>query len=112
MKILLSIFIIFLSATTGSYASDKQDTNGFDTACNIFKEASQKNLSPVDLGQYIEERLKSMPEQNAKQDVIELYDVLFQAEPSRRYSLFRESAEHILKRKWHCESIKQIYEMK
>ena len=83
--------------------------NGFDTACSIFEEASKKDLTPEDLGTYIEYKLKSMPEQKAKQDVIELYDVLFQANPAFRYKLFKESAEHSLKREWHCSPIRKLY---
>lgn len=112
MKALLPLLFISLSTIPCSHASDTPDVNGFDTACDIFKQASQKNLSPEELGQYIGDRLKSMPEQKAKQDAIDTYDVLFQATPALRYQLFKESAEYSLKRKWHCEAIKKIYDMK
>ena len=109
MKRIFSLIFPFLFLLVIS-CSENIEKNGFDTACNIFKEASQKNLSPVELGQYIEEQLKAMPEQRAKQDVIDLYDVLFQASPSMRYKLFKESAEQTLQREWHCDSIKEIYD--
>ena len=101
------ILILLLVSCSGNKYNIKN--NGFDTACHIFKEASEKNLSPEDLGTDIEHKLKSMPEQKAKQDVIELYDMLFQADPALRYKLFKESAEYTLKREWHCSSIRELY---
>lgn len=112
MKRIFSIISIYLLAISCNGGSANIENNGFDTACNIFGEALQKNLSPVELGIFIEDKLKAMPEQKAKQDVIDLFDLLFQADPSLRYQLFKESAEYSLKREWHCDSIKELYELK
>lgn len=95
-----------------SESKENIQQNAFDTACNIFEEASQKQLPPIELGEYIEDKLKTMPEQTAKQDVIELYDALFQAAPSSRYQLFKDSAESVLKKEWECQSIKLLYDIK
>lgn len=103
MKRALSIIVLLLPLIS---CSEKLEENGFDTACDIFAEASQKNLSPEELGKYIEDELKAMPDQKYKEEVIGLYDAIFQVEPSQRRQVFRESVELTLKREWHCEALK------
>lgn len=85
------------------------NSNGFDSACLIFKEASKKNLNPEELGNYIATELDNMDEQVASKDVKEVYHALFNVNPGQRYSLFKQSAETTLKRSWDCPAMKDLY---
>lgn len=88
--------------------SDTSNTNGFDTACKLLSEGVKRNLSPEELGQYISDGLISMPNQEAKIEVIEAYHALFNADPALRYQLFKESAEMTLGREWSCPAMEKL----
>jgi len=90
--------------------SMQKSTNGFDSACLIFQEASTKNLNPEKLGSYISGELDKMDAQPASEDVKEVYHALFNVDPTERYGLFKESAERFLERNWDCSAMKELYQ--
>ncbi len=85
-------------------------SNGFDAACNIFEEAGTKNLSPIELGAFIDSRLNDMSDLPGKEEVKSVYHALFNVDPAERYLLFKESAEISLKHDWDCAAMKAIYQ--
>ncbi len=103
-RTILFFMVIFLIS-----CSIEKTTNGFDSACLIFQEASKKNLSPEDLGSYIAGELDKMEKQPSSEDVKEVYHALFNVDPANRYELFKESAEAALKRNWNCQIMKKLY---
>ena len=88
----------------------EKPTNGFDSACLIFQKAATKNLTPQELGNYIADEFDKMKVQMASEDVKEVYHALFNVEPTKRYGLFKESAEITLNRSWDCEAMKDLYQ--
>jgi len=104
--ITLSAIIFLISCSMGT---SLDSTNGFDSACQIFKEASTKKLNPEELGNYIASELDNMGKQFASKEVKEVYHALFNVSPSQRYKLFKESAETTLKRNWNCQAMKDLY---
>jgi hypothetical protein len=99
------IFLVSCIATHTQTVS-----NGFDAACNIFEEAGTKNLSPIELGAFIGSRLEDMSDLPGKEEVKSVYHSLFNVDPSKRYMLFKESAEISLKHDWDCAAMKEIYQ--
>ena len=105
-SITLTAIIFLMSCSMGT---SPKSTNGFDSACQIFKEASTKNLNPEELGNYIATELENMGDQLASKEVKEVYHALFNVNPTQRYSLFKQSAEITLKRNWDCQAMKDLY---
>ena len=104
--ITLSAIMFLISCSMGT---SPNSTNGFDSACQIFKEASTKTLNPEELGNHIATKLDNMEDQFASKEVKEVYHALFNVSPNQRYKLFKQSAETTLKRNWHCQVMKDLY---
>lgn len=88
---------------------EKKATNGFDSACSIFQKAATMKLNPQELGDYITTELDNMEVDVASDDVKEVYHALFNVDPTKRYELFKESAETTLNRSWDCDAMKALY---
>jgi len=107
IRIITLTAILFLMSC--SMDTPLKNTNAFDSACQIFKEASTKNLNPEELGNYIATELDNMDDQTALKEAKEVYHALFNVNPAQRYSLFKQSAETTLKRNWDCQAMKVLY---
>ena len=105
-SITLTVIIFLMSC---SMDTPLKSTNGFDSACQIFKEASTKNLDPEERGNYIATELDNMGDQIASKEVKEVYHALFNVNPVQRYNLFKQSAETTLKRNWDYQAMKALY---
>ncbi len=106
-KTAILILSFFLFSCGTEYT--KPPENGFDAACRIFETAETKNLDPEALGVYLSDRLNNMPDLQAVDDVRVIYHALFNADPAKRYEIFKESAEMTLNRNWDCAAMKRIY---
>jgi len=41
-------------------------------------------------------------------DAIDVHDALYQLDPAKRYSVFKQLAEASLKRSWNCDAVKYM----
>jgi|SRR5690606_35974032 len=107
VKLIHGLSVVLLSLLSG--CADKVATNEFDQVCTYFdelKDALQKeDMSPVKRDLYITEKITSgIPE--ASEARIAWAGISY-AE-SERYELFKTSAQEVLRRDWHCESMKTL----
>ena len=98
---MLLLFLVFCSIT--AYAVDNK--SDFDLICQIYTEAKNSSMTKEHLSNYIfdnvENRVKSS-------DALEAHTAVFNLEPTKRYPIFKESAEYSLKQKWDCDAIKDL----
>ena len=98
----LVLITFFLTYSICAYA---EDTAGFDEICKIYTEAKNSSMPKRQLSDYIfdniEQRVTSV-------DALEAHGAVFNLEPARRYSIFKQSAELSLKRDWNCEAVKEL----
>lgn len=92
-----------------SGCTDKVATNEFDQVCTYFDElkgALQKeDMSPVQRDFYIAEKITSGIPESSNARIA--WEAISYAE-SERYELFKTSAQEVLGRDWHCESMQKL----
>jgi len=102
---LIQAILICAYSLCAHAAESTNNVSGFDTICQIYTEAVNSSMTKEQLSHYIfnnvESRVKST-------DALEAHTAVFNLEPARRYSIFKQSAEYSLKKKWDCEAVKKL----
>lgn len=88
------------------YASDQQ---GFDEVCCIYTEAKNSNMSIATASKYVMENISRRVD---SKDALQAHEAIMQAMADQRYILFKQSAEHVLKKSWECEAMKSMFKIK
>lgn len=94
------IILLYLLANI-SFASD----NGFDEICRIYTEAQNSNMNKTQLSNYIWDNIQHRVKNN---DALKAHEAVFQLDPTKRYPIFKKSAEISLKKKWNCAAVKEL----
>ena len=77
----------------------------FDEICAIYTEAKNSSLTSAARSEYI---FKNVENRIQSKDALQAHSAVFNLEPKKRYAIFKKSAEYSLKKKWDCETIKQL----
>ena len=101
----MTIYTLILSVLLISAPALFKPKAGFDEMCDIFTEATRRNISGQLLSEYIDNNVKKRINSI---DAITVYSIILQVEPKERYALFKQSAEYSLKREWDCPAIEQL----
>ena len=102
-KVILTILLL----STYSLSCYSKTEAGFDEVCRIYTEAHNSNMSIDVLSSYIFNNIKKRV---SSRDALEAHDAVMNADSFTRYTLFKGSAEHTLKRTWDCIPMKTIME--
>jgi hypothetical protein len=78
---------------------------GFDVVCRIYTEAQNSSMTKQQLSDYVN---NNIAERVSDKDAFTTHSIIFQVSPDERYKIFKESAEHSLKRKWNCAAMKTL----
>ncbi len=78
---------------------------GFDEVCKIYTEAKNSSMKKEDLNSYIFDNVKSRV---TSKDALEAHSAVFNLGIDKRFSVFKQSAEYSLKRKWECAAVKEL----
>ncbi len=105
-RIKIILVLIFLICSISGYSAEDQ---GFNEVCRIYTEAKNSNMSAGVASKYIFNNVK---ERVSSVDALQAHAAVMQAMGDKRYSLFKESAEHVLKRSWNCDAMKLMMGMK
>jgi len=62
-------------------------------------------MSSTDKNDYIFNNIKKRV---SSTDALQAHGAVFNLEPKKRYSIFKQSAEYSLKRKWSCKAVNQL----
>jgi hypothetical protein len=81
------------------------DNGGFDEVCKIYTEALNSNMSGDQLNTFILDNVKTRIK---NKDAKSTHDAIPFANPEERYKIFKDSAEHYLKKKWDCAAMKTL----
>lgn len=93
------ILILIFSSLNISFAGE----TGFDEICKIYTEVKNSNMTKEVGSKYIFDNIK---ERVNSTDALQTHEAIMSALGDKRYTLFKESAEHYLKNKWHCPAMK------
>jgi len=98
----LKMSVFFLLSTYTVLACSEQP-NGFDEICSIYTEAQNSRMSVEDTYNYIFENIKNRV---SFREALSVYDAGLAIDPGKRYPVFKESAEYVLKHEWNCPAMK------
>ena len=94
--------LLFITFYTGyAYA----DELGFDEICNIYTEVLNSSMSEKDSNHYVS---NNVSKRINNKDAITTHSIIYQVEASKRYEIFKESAEDSLKQNWDCSAMKKL----
>jgi hypothetical protein len=96
-------FIFILLFCIYSINAYPENEAGFDEICKIYTEALNSSMTKEQLSEYIFDNVKTRVNSI---DALEAHAVVFNLDPAKRYSIFKQSAELSLKHNWGCEPIK------
>lgn len=100
------IVVLIWCFTSIGYANNQQ---GFDEVCRIYTEAKNSNMNIETASKYIFDNIKKRVD---SKDALQAHTAVMEAMGDDRYPLFKQSAEHVLKRTWTCSGMKSIMGMK
>jgi hypothetical protein len=98
----LTIFAFLLILSIPACSSEQ---SGFNEICNIYTEAKNSSMGKEQLSEYIFDNVKARV--NVK-DAIQAHSAIFNLAPQDRYPIFKQSAEHSLKKEWDCLAMKEL----
>lgn len=96
------IILLFCLYSTNAYSADKA---GFDEICKIYTESVNSSMTKEQLSDYIFDNIKNRVN---LADALDAHNAIFNLEPAKRYSIFKQSAEFSLKHSWDCEAMKSL----
>ena len=82
-----------------------KDQAGFDEICTIYTEAINSSMAQEQLSDYI---FDNVERRITDKDALQSHEAVFNLSPEERYSIFKQSAELSLKRKWDCDAVKEL----
>jgi len=100
-RVLILLVLLVQGLPNFAYA----DQTGFDEVCKIYTEVLNSNMSADESGRYI---FDNVAQRVQSKEALDAHDVIFQLKPAERYSLFKEAAEHALKKKWECAAMNSL----
>ena len=94
-------FIFYLCTISICHAQQ----NDFDKICKIYSTVLSQHLDAQAASQYINNNIKSTIHHK---DALDAHSNIYLAPQQKRYSIFKEIAEHTLKGNWDCAAMKQL----
>ncbi len=84
------------------------ENNGFDEVCQIYTESKNSSM-PINIAsKYIMDNIQNRV---TSKEVLQAHEAIMQAMGDNRYTLFKGSAEHVLKRTWNCSTMKATFDI-
>ena len=96
--LVLLLFVFPITSHTGEIAS-------FNEICNIYTEAQNSGMSRSQISDYIQNNIKTRVQPG---DALDAHIAIFQLEPEKRYSIFKQTAEISLNRSWDCDALRTL----
>lgn len=96
------LVLIFVLTHAGNIQANEA---GFNEICQIYTEAKNSSMAKDQLNNYIND---NVAKRISEKDAIITHSIIYQVTPAERYKIFKESAEHSLKRKWDCPAMKAL----
>ena len=93
--------ILFFSSLNVSFAVE----TGFDEICTIYTEVKNSNMTIEVASKYIIDNIKTRVNST---DALQTHEAIMSALGKVRYDLFKESAEHTLKKSWACPAMQSL----
>lgn len=101
------LVMLSYSLLIASSASAENLGADFKEACGVFEEALALDSEPEVMAKYVQDNLQYRVQ---SEEVIEIYDAIFLADPAERYKLFKEAAEMNMEGTWDCLAFKVFVE--
>ena len=101
-KVLLLVVILLFSHTI--YAEDTNEA-GFIEICQIYTAALDSHMNIEQMSDYI---FSSVAQRVKSNDALDAHEAVMQLDASRRYNIFKQSAELSLKHNWDCPAMKKV----
>ena len=100
-KLLLAVILLF------SHTIHAEDSNeaGFTEICKIYTAALNTNMNIEQLSDYI---FSNVTQRVKSKDALEAHQAVMQLDSSKRYEIFKQSAELSLNHIWDCEAMKKV----
>jgi hypothetical protein len=95
-------FLIVLLFSLHAVAAE--DT-GFNEICRIYTEAQNSSMLGQQLSTYI---FDNVEQRVISKDARDAHDAIFQLDPTKRYEIFKQSAELALRHLWNCPAAKNL----
>lgn len=99
---ILNFFIVLLLLSLNAVAAEN---TGFDEICRIYTEAQNSSMAGEQLSTYIFDNIE---QRVTLEDARDAHEIVFQLEPAKRYDIFKQSAELVLKHPWDCPAAKNL----
>jgi hypothetical protein len=101
VKIFHSLIVLLVL----SFNVAANEVTGFDEICRIYTEAQNSSMTGEALSTYI---FDNVEQRVTLKDARDAHEIVFQVEPAKRYYIFKQTAELILKHPWDCPAAKNL----
>lgn len=105
-KMLLLAFALLFSHNI--YAENANEA-GFNQICQIYTAALDSHMNIKNMSNYI---FSSIKQRVKSKDALDSHEAVMQLDASKRYSIFKKSAELSLNHRWNCPAMKKLMAMK
>lgn len=103
--LLLTVALIFSHKI---YAENLNEA-GFDQICQIYTAALDSHMDLEQMSNYI---FSNVAQRVKSKDALDAHEAIMQLDASKRYKIFKQSAEMSLKHKWDCPTMQKVMMMK
>lgn len=98
------LFTAFLFCSIVVHAADNDEAS-FDEICKIYSSALNSSMNIEQLSDYI---FSNVAQRVKSKDALEAHEAVMQVDQTKRYQIFKQSAELVLKHPWNCEAMQQV----
>ena len=98
-------FIVLICLSNFSWPGDRHDQS-FSEACHILADALNKNMSKLEMSQYIDSEMES---RKLSEEVVTTFSALYSAAPADRLTILMSAAKHYTGAGWDCEAAVKLY---